>query len=361
MIDKVDGINYAPVSTGKVIKTVEDGVFAFSVIGLDHGHIYAMANGLTEAGAGIRKVYDPDEKKVDAFLEKFPQAERASSIDEILSDGTIQLVASAIRPDKRASLGIRAMKSGLHFFCDKPGLLKREELEEVKRVQKETKRWYMVYFGERVHVEGAVCAERLIKEGKLGKVISVTILAPHRLNKPSRPEWFFDPEKNGTILGDIGSHQFEQLLSYTGAESGRVEYSREVNYANPDHPLFKDYGEAVVSFDNGAAGYVRVDWFTPDGLSAWGDGRVFIVGTKATVEIRKYINVGVNNSGDNVFFVDKDGEHYISAAGKEGFPFFGEFILDCINGSETCMTQSHVFESMRLTIEAHEKAEGNNE
>ncbi len=359
MIDKTDGINYAPVSIGKVVKTVDKGVFAFSVIGLDHGHIYAMANGLTEAGAEIKKVYDPDSKKIEAFLKKFPEARAASSIEEIISDGEIQLVASAIRPDKRASLGIRIMKSGLHFFCDKPGLLTGEELEEVKKVHSETKRWYMVYFGERVHVEGAVCAERLIREGKLGRVISVTILAPHRLNKPSRPDWFFDPGKNGTILSDIGSHQFEQLLSYTGAEHGTVEYSRENNFSNPDHPEFKDYGEALLSFDNGAVGYVRVDWFTPDGLSAWGDGRVFIVGTEATVEIRKYINVGVDDRGDNVFFVDKNGEHFISATGKEGFPFFGEFILDCLNGSEKCMAQEHVFESMRLTIEAHEKAKKN--
>ncbi len=356
MIQKADGIYYAPVSTGKVVKTVEKGQFGFSVIGLDHGHIYAMANGLIEAGAELKKVYDEDERKVEAFVRKFPEAAVASSVDEILSDGDIRLVASAIRPDRRSSLGIRVMKAGLHFFCDKPGLLKMEELDEVRRVQRETGRWYMVYFGERVHVEGAVYVQRLIDEGVLGRVLSVTILAPHRLNKPTRPDWFFDPEKNGTILSDIGSHQFEQLLSYTGAEKARIEFSRECNFNNPDKPGFRDYGEAVVSCDNGAVGYVRVDWFTPDGLSAWGDGRVFIVGTKATVEIRKYINVGVDNTGDNVFLVDGNGEHYVCATGKEGFPFFGAFIRDCLDNTESFMTQAHVFESMRLTVEAHEKA-----
>ncbi len=360
MIQKADGIYYAPVSTGKVIRTVDKGQFGFSVIGLDHGHIYAMVKGLREAGAELRKVYDPDKKKVEAFVSSFPEAVIAVSEDEILSDPSIHLVASAIRPDKRSALGIRVMRKGLHYFCDKPGLLKMEELEEVKKVQTETGKWYMVYFGERVHVEGAVYVQRLIDEGVLGRVISVTILAPHRLNKPSRPDWFFEPDKNGSILSDIGSHQFEQLLSYTGAESGRIEYSMEKNFNNPDKPSFMDYGEAVVSCDNGATGYVRVDWFTPDGLSAWGDGRVFIVGTKATVEIRKYVNVGVDNNGDNVFLVDKDGEHYIQTTGKEGFPFFGAFIRDCIDGTESFMTQNHVFESMRLTVEAHEKAEKRN-
>ena len=357
MIQKKDGIYYAPKSTGQVYKTVREGEFAFSVIGLDHGHIYAMVNGLVEAGAELKMVYDSDKEKVDRFLLSYPNAVPASSIEEILSDKSIKLVASAIMPNKRAELGIRVMKSGLNYFSDKPGMITREELLEVERVQKETSMKYMIYFGERVHVEGAVCAERLIKEGKLGKVISVTILAPHRLNKSTRPEWFFHPEENGSILTDIGSHQFEQLLSYTGSETGEVVYSQEKNFNNPDRPYFSDFGQAVVSLSSGATGYVRVDWFTPDGLSSWGDGRVFIVGTKATIEIRKYINVGVSNMGDNVFFVDNTGEHVIQAYGKEGFPFFGLFIRDILDNTEKSITQKHVFESMRLTLSAHEKAE----
>lgn len=356
MIQKADGIFYAPQSTGKVVKTVGEGEFLFSVIGLDHGHIYAMVNGLTEAGATLKDVYDPDPAKVNAFIDRFPCAHSVSCADEILSDPSIQLVASAIRPDKRASLGVAVMKSGHHYFTDKPGMLTFDDLKTVQQVQKETNRWFMVYFGERVHVEGAVCVQRLIDEGVLGRVLSVTILAPHRLNKETRPDWFFNPDENGSILRDIGSHQFEQLLSYTGACSGRIEYSEECNFNNPDHPRFSDFGQAVIGLDNGATGYIRVDWFTPSGLSAWGDGRVFIVGTKATVEIRKYINVGVSMEGDNVFLVDSDGEHVINATGKEGFPFFGAFIRDCLDGTQTCMTQEHVFESMRLTLEAHHKA-----
>lgn len=356
MIQKADGIFYAPQSTGKVVKTVGEGEFFFSVIGLDHGHIYAMVNGLTEAGATLKDVYDPDPAKVNAFIDRFPCAHPVSCADEILLDSSIQLVASAIRPDKRASLGVAVMKSGHHYFTDKPGMLTFDDLKIVQQVQKETNRWFMVYFGERVHVEGAVCVQRLIDEGVLGRVLSVTILAPHRLNKETRPGWFFNPDENGSILCDIGSHQFEQLLSYTGACSGRIEYSEERNFNNPDHPRFSDFGQAVIGLDNGATGYIRVDWFTPSGLSAWGDGRVFIVGTKATVEIRKYINVGVSMEGDNVFLVDSDGEHVINATGKEGFPFFGAFIRDCLDGTQTCMTQEHVFESMRLTLEAHHKA-----
>ena len=352
----MDGMNYAPVFSGTAAKVVGPGEFRFSVIGLDHGHVFAMTNGLLEAGAEIVGVYDDDRKKAEAFTERYPGV-RLMEREEILSDNSIQLVVSAIRPDRRAGLGMEVMERGKHYFCDKPGMLKRKEVEEVRKACRRTGKKYMVYFGERVHVEGAVYAERLIKEGRIGRVVAINIMAPHRLNAPTRPEWFFDPERNGGILVDIGSHQYEQLLSYTGSKKAEVRYSAKGNKNTKDHPEFEDFGEAVIETDSGASCFVRVDWFTPDGLGAWGDGRVFIIGTEGTIEIRKYINVAESRTGDHVYIVDREGERHEEVTGKTGFPFFGEFILDCMNGTDTAMDEEHVLESMRLAIEAEEKAE----
>ena len=356
MSGKMDGQNYAPVSKNPVKKVVKPGEFLFSVIGLDHGHIYAMVNGLKEAGAELKNVYDPDEKKVLEFQKQYPEAVKVDSEDTILNDSSIALVVSAIRPDKRADLGIRAMSKGKHIFVDKPGVLSLENLEKVRNATVEYKKKFMVYFGERIHVEAAVYVQKMIDEGKLGKIVSVTILAPHRLSKTTRPEWFFEKDKNGGILADIGSHQFEQLLSYTHSDSATVDYSQVGNYENQDKPEFNDFGEAVVTTSSGASCYVRMDWFTPSGLRAWGDGRVFIVGTKGTVEIRKYVNVAEKDSTDNIYFVDSEGEHHITASGTVGFPFFGDFIKDCLDGGNRAMSEDHVLESARIAITAQAKA-----
>ena len=352
----MDGMNYAPVFSGTAAKAVGPGEFRFSVIGLDHGQIFAMTNGLIEAGAELVGVYDSDSDKTEAFEKRYPGV-RIMDREEILSDDSIQLIASAIRPDKRAPLGIEAMEKGKHFFADKPGMLTFDEIGNVRKTCERTGKKYMVYFGERVHVEGAVYAEKLIKEGRIGRVVAINIMAPHRLNAPTRPEWFFDPERNGGILVDIGSHQYEQLLSYTGSKKAEVRYSAKGNKNTKDHPEFEDFGEAVIETDSGASCFVRVDWFTPDGLGAWGDGRVFIIGTEGTIEIRKYINVAESRTGDHVYIVDREGERHEEVTGKTGFPFFGEFILDCMNGTDTAMDEEHVLESMRLAIEADSKAE----
>lgn len=353
----MDGMNYAPISQGEVNVVCKEGEFNFGVIGLDHGHIYAMCNGLTEAGATLLVVYDKDKDKIKEFLTRFPQAIVAESEEDILNDSRIQLIASAIKPCERFRLGISVMEKGKDYFVDKPGLLTLQELYQAESYCQKTGKKYAIYFGERIHVEGAVFAQQLIESGKIGRVLQVTILAPHRLNKGSRPDWFFEKDENGGIITDIGSHQIEQFLSYCGADSAKVMHSTIANYANKDKPNFYDFGEGNLLADNGATCYFRVDWFTPDGLGAWGDGRVFIIGTEGTIEIRKYIDVANSPNGDNVYLVNKDGEYKYVVTGKVGFIFFGEFILDCMNRTEKAITQKHTFEAMRVAIEAQEKAE----
>ncbi len=355
-MQKTDGMNYAPVSQGKVEVVCKPGEFNFAAIGLDHGHIFAICNGLLEAGATLTKVWDSDPQKVREFLARYPQASAAESETEILEDPAVQMVVSAVRPCRRCELGLSVMAHGKDFFVDKPGMLTAAELAAVRAGCEKTGRKYVVYYGERIHVEGAVFAEELIRSGTIGRVLQVTILAPHRLNRPIRPDWFFEESQNGGIITDLGSHQIEQFLTYCGAESATVLQSAVANYANRDKAHFYDFGEGVLLAENGATCYFRVDWFTPDGMSAWGDGRVFVMGDKGSIEIRKYLDVAVSEQGDHVIWVDQQGEHREQVTGKTGFVFFGRLIRDCLHRTETAITQAHTFEAMRLAIEAQAKA-----
>lgn len=349
-----DGMNYAP--KGKINRVVEPGEFVVGVTALDHGHINGMSNGLLEAGATIKYVYDADPEKVNNYLESFPEVQAAESLEQILEDPEIKLVAAAAVPNLRSELGNRVMRAGKDYFTDKTGFTTTAQLEETKRVAAETGRKYWVYFSERLHVEGAVLAGQLIKEGKIGRVLQVTGFGPHRLDKEKRPEWFFKKEQYGGILADIGSHQIEQFLYFTGNEDAKVIHSKVANYNNPETPELEDYGDATLVGENGATFFFKVDWFTPDGLGTWGDGRTFITGTEGTIEIRKYINVATEETGDHIFLVTKDSEEHHSVTGKVGFPFFGEMILDIINGTEHAMTQEHIFKAQELCLIAQEQA-----
>ncbi|GAA0286708.1 putative dehydrogenase [Gracilibacillus halotolerans] len=353
-MSNADGMNYAP--KGKPSPVVKEGEFVIAAVALDHGHIYGQCNGLIEAGATLKWVFDPDQQKVDRFLQTYPQAKQASSLEEILLDEEVQLVTAAAITSERSALGNKVMRAGKDYLTDKAPFTTMEQLEETKQVVKETGKKYMVYYSERLHVESAIFAGQLIEQGAIGKVIQVTGFGPHRLNASSRPEWFFQKEKYGGILCDIGSHQIEQFLYYTGAKDAKVLHSKVGNYNNPEYPELEDYGDATLVADNGATGYFRVDWFTPDGLSTWGDGRIFITGTKGLIEIRKYVDLARGTGGNQLYLVtDKEEKHY-ELSGKVGYPFFGELILDCINRTENAMTQEHAFKAAELCLQAQEQA-----
>lgn len=349
-----DGMNYAPAAMPKPV--VEPGDFTFSVVGLDHGHIFGMTQGLLGAGATLKSVYDPDPVKAEAFQAMFPDVVVARSEDEVLGDDAVQLVAGAAVTADRAPLGLRVMAAGKDYFTDKAPLTTLEQLADVREATARTGQKYAVYYSERIHVEAAVMAGQLVEQGAIGRVIQVMGMGPHRLNLPSRPDWFFDKARYGGILCDIGSHNFEQMLYFTGAKDATVTDSNIANYAHPEYPGLDDFGDAHIVTDNGASGYVRVDWFTPDGLSTWGDGRTFILGTEGYIELRKYANITTDEGPGHVFLVDGKGEHHFNATGKVGYPFFGELVLDCLNRTENAMTQEHALKAAELAVTAQANA-----
>ena len=349
-----DGASYAPMPMPRPV--VSQGEFVFGATHLDHGHITGMCQGLTGAGATLKWVYDPDPAKVEAFRAQFPQVRVARSEAEVLEDAEVRLVAGAAVTSERAGLGLRVIDAGKDYFTDKAPLTTLEQLAAVREATARTGLKYAVYYSERIHVEAAVLAGQLIEQGAIGRVLQFIGLGPHRLRPETRPDWFWRKQSYGGILCDIGSHASGQMLFYTGAGDAPVTDASIANYAHPEWPELDDFGEAHIVTDNGATGYCRVDWFTPDGLRTWGDGRTFLLGTEGYIELRKYLNVGTDQGPGHVFLVDGRGEHHLNAHGQVGYPFFGELILDCLNRTENAMTQEHALKAAELSVRAQQQA-----
>ncbi|PTY01734.1 oxidoreductase [Verrucomicrobia bacterium LW23] len=354
-MSKSDGMNYAP--KGKPSPVVKPGEFVFAATALDHGHINGQCNGLSEAGGELRWVYDPDPKKVEAFQKNFPGVKVAPNLETILDDADVKLVAAAAIPNLRGPLGIRVMESGKDYFTDKTPFTSLEQLDAAKVAVEKTGKKYAVYFSERLHVECAMYAGDLVHSGAIGKVVNVIGMGPHRLGAAGRPSWFFNKEQYGGILTDIGSHQIEQFLHYSGATDAEVISATVGNFANPEHPELEDFGQASLLGNNGATSHYRVDWFTPAGLGTWGDGRTFILGTKGYIELRKYIDVARDGEGNQLYLITDEGTQHMSLTGKVGYPYFGQLILDCLNRTENAMTQAHAFKAAELCIRCQLVAE----
>lgn len=327
----------------------------FAVIGLDHAHIYSMTTAVQRGGGELVALYATDEKQIADFRSRFGEVKLARSEAEILDDKSIQLVAAAPIPDQRAPLGIRVMRAGKDYLSDKPAITTLNQLAEVRRTVKETGRKFAIMYSERLEVRAAVYAGELVQQGAIGRVIQTVNLAPHKVNAPSRPAWFFDRAKFGGILTDIGSHQADQFLYYTNSTKAKVVAAQTGNLAHPQYPKFEDFGDMMIA-GNGGTGYVRVDWYTPDGLGTWGDGRLFILGTEGYIELRKNINIASTLAGGNhLYIVDQKQARYIDCK-EVPLPFGPQFVADIVNRTETAQNQEQALLAAELVLTAQENA-----
>ncbi len=335
----------------------------FGVCGVSHDHIYGMIGAVQRGGGELVAAWVGEPDKLAAFTRRYPNVKIAKTQEEIVEDPSLQLVLSSQIANERAPLGVKVMHHGKDFLSDKPGITTLEQLAEVRKTIAETKRIYAIMYSERLEVKAAVYAGQLIQQGAIGKVIQTINIAPHQIFQPHggdnggasrRPDWFWNDVQFGGILCDIGSHQVDQFLFYTGSTEAEVAESQIANVRHPDHPHFQDFGDMVLRGNKGF-GYVRLDWFTPDGLGTWGDGRLFILGTNGYIEVRKYTNVAVAKQGNNLFIVDKDQARYIDCNNMP-LPFGSEFVADIVNRTHNAQNQDQCLLAAELVIKAQKNA-----
>jgi predicted dehydrogenase len=326
-----------------------------AAIGLNHDHIYGMTDQLLRAGAELTAFHEPDDALAARYATRFPQARRVPERRAILEDVSVSCVLTAAINADRAEIGEAAMRHGKDALADKPGVTTLAQLERLRTAHAETGRRYIVHFSERVSQPSTAQAEALVAAGAIGRIINVVGLGPHRMRPAGRPDWFFRRERSGGILVDIAAHQFDQFLAFTGATTAEVVAACAANRAHPQFPELQDFGEAMLRSEH-ATGYLRVDWFTPEGLPTWGDGRIVLLGTEGTIELRKYVDIAGRPGGDHLFLFDGKETRHMECAGYVP-PFGARFIADLRDRTETAMTQAHAFLASELALRAQAMAD----
>jgi predicted dehydrogenase len=327
----------------------------FAAIGLDHRHIYHQVGRLLDLGAECKGYYTRDSAvPLEGFVKRFPHLPRVRDVRALLEDPETQLIVTAAIPSERAEIARDAMRHGKDVMVDKPGVITEAQLADIVQLQQKTGRIWSVDFSERFEVRAMTRATELVAAGAIGRVVQTVGFGPHRLNRDLRPDWFFKPAAAGGILADIGSHQIDQFLHFTGSDDAEIVASAIANYANPSDPAFEDFGEILLRSDH-ANGYIRIDWYTPDGLPTWGDGRCTILGTEGYIELRKYVDIAGREGTDHLFLVDHKGTRYVDCSDAP-LPYYEHLIADVFARTETAMAQAHCFKVCALALEAQARA-----
>ena len=275
---------------------------------------------MTEAGGSSSGRTTPDPAKTAALAAQFPGVQLARSEDEVWRTRSVQLVAGAAVPADHAALGLRVMAHDKDYFCDKPALTTLGPVGASSSGSGGTGRKYAVYYSERVHVESAVFAGELVQGGALGRALQVIGMGP------TRQHWRPGPR------GSSSGNATEASCATSGATRRTVLVlhrqhrrpgggSQVANYAHRDQAGLEDFGDCHLVRGNGATGTSASDWFTPAGLSAWGDGRTFLLGTDGYIELRKYLNVGAGDGGTTSTWWTAAESTTSRSAGRSGSPF----------------------------------------
>ena len=323
----------------------------FAVIGLSHPHGEDMVEALVGAGAELAAYFEKDDDLAAEFGGDSSRVRRARSMDEILLDETLALVVSAAVPRDRPGIAVAAMDHGKDVLLDKPACTSQSQLDELRRAHDRTGRHLAVWFDERLGNPASLKAAELIGEGAIGEIVHVIGTGPHDVDTFTRPDWFYEPDDAGGILVDLGCQQIDIFIALTGARAVAVEAARVGNVAHPEKARFQDIGDVLLRDPSGAMGYLRVDWLTPAGLGAYGDGRTLIVGTEGTLELRRDIDPAGRGEGHHIFLTDREGTRYVPADDVE-LPFALMMLEDLDRLTEAAMTTEHALRVTELSLDA---------
>ena len=325
----------------------------FAAIGLDHRHVYDLTAGLLAAGAECVG-HDPessDPRVLAGFRKRFPDVP-AVDRERLLEDRSIDFVVLCSVPCDRAAMAVRAMRSGKDVMVDKPGVTTVDQLAAVEAAVAETGRVWSVALG-RLTSASVQAALAVVRSGELGRLVSLTSLAPHRLNRDLRPDWFFDRAAYGGIINDIGVHSIDQFLAFANVADATIA-AATIGCFGTAPAGFEDFAEITL---RGAAvtGSMRLDWFTPDGLADWGDGRLFAVGTEGTLELRKNLDVLGRPGGDHMFVTDKKRTRYLDCADRP-VTYYRDFLDDVRDRGGRMAEGGRVFSACRLALRCQAEA-----
>ncbi len=327
-----------------------------AVLGIDHGHIFDMLDEMIKEDCNCNYFWTEGfPLTLNEFNKKYPNIKRVENKSDILKDNSIDMVLISSVPKDRADLSIEVLNSGKDVMVDKPGCTTLNQLEDLKRTVKETGKIWSVNFSERFHVAAVAKAEELVVEGKIGKVKQTIGTGPHRQGNYERPDWFYDRQSYGGIITDIGSHQIHQFLVFTNSNEAKINHALVENTTKLDKSGFQDFGEVNLTGNSGH-GYIRLDWFTPDALPTWGDGRLLILGDKGFIEIRKYTDLAKSDTGNHLYYANNEEVKHIDCSDVK-LPYFRNLINDVLDRTESACSQELTYLTMELAIKAQEIAE----
>ncbi|MCK5737923.1 Gfo/Idh/MocA family oxidoreductase [bacterium] len=323
-----------------------------AVAGLRHNHIYDLCK---------RATAHP-ELKIIAACEENPEARNAvdtsivtithDSIDTMLNETDCDIVAVGDYYSKRGAIAIEALKKGKHVISDKPLCTRLEELIQIRQLAA-GKNLQIGCMLDLRNNPAFVGAREVIQTGQIGEIVATSFGGQHPLLLGKRPDWYFEPGKQGGTINDIAIHAIDIIPWLTGHSFRAITAARTWNAMAPDIPHFKDAAQFMVSLDNNAGICGDVSYAAPDnqGYTSIHYWRFTIWGTEGVMEF------GINLDKITVSRHDETEPRYLPL--PEGYP--GGYLQDFVNAingihNDGASTTDSILKAAEVTLKIQHAA-----
>jgi len=233
---------------------------------------------------------DSAEVRTDLFKKEMPQAAVYKSLEDCLAQEKIDFVDIATPPHTHFNLIKESLRAGLNVLCEKPLVLKPEELKEIEFAAQESNKVLITVHNWKY---APICRKisELILSGAIGQVqrLEWYVLRSGPSITTEKDNWRLNPEMSGGgILVDHGWHAFYLILEWLSASPKKIRAELE-NRQYEDLPV-EDTAKIKIEFNGGsnARADILLTWASRlrknSGLIEGTEGRILMEDDRLIVE-----------------------------------------------------------------------------
>lgn len=223
----------------------------------------------------VAYAYSPSAARRRSFAERFPFP-LAERLETVLEDRSVGAVLLLTPPNTHLDLVEKFAAAGKHVLLEKPLEVSTDRAERLVRACKTHDVKLGIVLQHRFRPAAEKLSE-LLKEGKLGKLVSASAMVPNW-----RPQSYYDQPGRGTrardgggVLLTQGIHTLDLFLSL----AGEVAHVKSFWTTSAVHRMeTEDLVAAAIRFKNGALGVVHATTTAYPGFRE----RIELIGTRGS-------------------------------------------------------------------------------
>lgn len=221
-----------------------------AVVGVGGFACFATAEFIKIPGVKLVGGYDENKNNLLKLKEIDESAKLFSSLEEVCSDSTVDLVYIATPPFLHYAQSKAALLAGKHVICEKPAATIVAEAAELRALAEEKKLLYVVNLMQRYNPLYE-SVNNLIQNNILGDFLHGFFENYASDQFLPKEHWFWNEEKSGGIFIEHGVHFFDMFSGWLG--EGEVVASQKME--RKDSEAIWSRVQSVVKYDKGMVNF----------------------------------------------------------------------------------------------------------